>query len=85
VRRAFLVADRDDEPRVPAHADLVFRDRRHLKLEPRPTKRIGGVLVCPHEAAPRSVLPDPVTCGGCKLCFTARLLRGAKKGHPDDD
>lgn len=66
IRVAFLVADRDDEASIPENADLVFRDRKHLRLYKNPVKRLGQhVLVCPFENG----VTTGITCTRCQICL----------------
>lgn len=65
IRIAYLVVTDEDEKLVPSHADLVFRDRLHVKRRGR-MKQIEGIRVCPHEL---DVTSTSTTCTQCQLCI----------------
>lgn len=70
VRVAFLVIAEPDAALVDDRADIVFRDKKHLKLVGHALKRINGKLVCPVEQGVER--KAEITCSLCSICFTNR-------------
>lgn len=62
---AYLSLDDKDKP--PEGVSLVFRNNRQTLV-----KRLGGVLVCPHENGTEKA--SQISCSLCKLCYKNTLV-----------
>ena len=92
VRVCFLVHTIEDEALLDSSRhDLVFRDGRHRRIDVRPgtLKRIGGVLVCPHEQnqvrrsiAQKNTIRPPISCSDCRICIRREPSRSRETTNP---